>query len=65
MNQRLRSCNHQTQDSFSQGTNFKVPAKTAHESERAAALADLEAHNGDDAAECAAADLFREFPPIP
>ncbi len=33
--------------------------------ERDAMLADMLAHNGDDAAECAAADLFREFPPAP
>lgn len=33
--------------------------------ERAAMLADLLAHNNEDAAECAAADLFREFQPAP
>ncbi len=31
---------------------------------RAAQLADIAAMNGEDAAECAAADLFREFPDL-
>jgi hypothetical protein len=33
--------------------------------ERASQLADITATGDDDNAECAAADLFREFPPAP
>ena len=33
--------------------------------ERAAMLTDMLAHNDEDASECAAADLFREFHPLP
>ncbi len=33
--------------------------------ERASQLTDIANENDDDAAECAAADLFREFPPTP
>jgi hypothetical protein len=33
--------------------------------ERASQLTDIANENDSDAAECAAADLFREFPPTP
>ena len=37
----------------------------AETDERARQLADIAATGGEDAAECAAADLFREFAPLP
>jgi hypothetical protein len=43
---------------------LKTPLKPSDD-ERAAMLSDLAEHNGEDAAECAAADHFREFPPSP
>ncbi len=36
-----------------------------HSDERARQLADIAATGSEDAAECAAADLFREFAPLP
>lgn len=45
--------------------NIPTTPLKASDDERAAMLADLLVHNGEDAAECAAADLFREFTPTP
>jgi hypothetical protein len=39
--------------------------KLGHFDERACQLADIVASSDEDNAECAAADLFREFPPAP
>jgi hypothetical protein len=49
-----------------QERGFKSTSQKQEQSdERASQLTDLANENDVDAAECAAADLFREFPPTP
>jgi hypothetical protein len=46
-------------------THRRLQANGQQFSERASQLADIAATGSEDAAECAAADLFREFAPLP
>ena len=45
--------------------NSATSAIPTPDADRASQLADIAATGDDDNAECAAADLFREFPPSP
>ena len=45
-------------------TSHSIHRQPALPDGRARQLADLAAENGEDAAECASADLFREFPDL-
>jgi hypothetical protein len=45
--------------------NIQNTPSMPSDDERAAMLAHITATGDDDNAECAAADLFREFPPLP
>jgi|688.fasta_scaffold120697_2 hypothetical protein len=50
-----------------QSVSMNLPYTTTEKSDddRSNYLTDIANENDDDAAECAAADLFREFPPTP
>jgi hypothetical protein len=62
MNQSTRSKPIQNR----QERDFKSTShKLDHSDERACQLTDIANENDSDAAECASADLFREFPPAP
>jgi hypothetical protein len=46
-------------------SQFTENHQVSEQDERARQFTDITNENDDDAAECAAADLFREFPPTP